>query len=216
MRKPMTPSMRLKKEQHMKDTLYKLLMKDHYENITMDQVGKACGVAKGTLFNYFPTKESLFLGLLDEKMDGWYQRLEENLTQRGQMAAEQLSYLLVDWVKALMTEDPVTLDLLLRSHVQFEDHVSLEHAKAFRDNLYQRMNKTAATMAQNVQGFTLVKGVKLLLFFHTMLIGHLQLAKLPKAMVMNLSEEEQENYGMDLAITLGDGLRVYMTGVNRS
>ena len=38
-----------------------------------------CGLAKGTLFLYFKTKEGLFLALAEQKMEAWHQHFNELL-----------------------------------------------------------------------------------------------------------------------------------------
>ncbi len=43
-----------------------------YDNVTVDEITKICGIAKGTFFNYFPKKESVLLHLVNsyaERMD---------------------------------------------------------------------------------------------------------------------------------------------------
>ena len=35
----------------------------------MDRVAEAAGVAKGTLYLYFPSKEALYLGILSDGLD---------------------------------------------------------------------------------------------------------------------------------------------------
>ena len=41
-----------------------------YRNTTLDEIGEAAGVTKGTIYHYFETKESLLLGVIEH-----YQRL---------------------------------------------------------------------------------------------------------------------------------------------
>ena len=40
-----------------------------YRDITMERIADRAGVAKGTLYLYFRTRESLFLGLYQEKVE---------------------------------------------------------------------------------------------------------------------------------------------------
>jgi AcrR family transcriptional regulator len=39
-----------------------------YENVTVEEITTACGIAKGTFFNYFPKKEYILLYLMDSYM----------------------------------------------------------------------------------------------------------------------------------------------------
>lgn len=51
-----------------------------FEQITMANVARRAGVAKGTLYVYFETKEALFLTLCHEQLAGWLTALDERLT----------------------------------------------------------------------------------------------------------------------------------------
>ena len=50
----------------------KLFAHQPYQAVTMDRVAEAAGVAKGTLYLYFPSKDALYLGILSDGLDGAY------------------------------------------------------------------------------------------------------------------------------------------------
>jgi AcrR family transcriptional regulator len=50
----------------------KLFSHEPYQAVTMDRVAEAAGVAKGTLYLYFPSKDALYLGILSDGLDGAY------------------------------------------------------------------------------------------------------------------------------------------------
>jgi AcrR family transcriptional regulator len=50
----------------------KLFAHQPYQAVTMDRVAVAAGVAKGTLYLYFPSKDALYLGILSDGLDGAY------------------------------------------------------------------------------------------------------------------------------------------------
>lgn len=47
----------------------KLFAMRPYQVVTMEQVAKAAGVAKGTLYLYFPSKEALYIGILTDGLE---------------------------------------------------------------------------------------------------------------------------------------------------
>ncbi|HVN28844.1 MAG TPA: TetR/AcrR family transcriptional regulator [Candidatus Binataceae bacterium] len=47
----------------------RLFANESYQAVTMDRVAEAAGVAKGTLYLYFPSKEALYLGILSDGLD---------------------------------------------------------------------------------------------------------------------------------------------------
>src|SRR5262245_49877076 len=48
------------------DATRKMLSRDDFESLTTREFAAASGVANGTLFNYFPSKESLLIAILAE------------------------------------------------------------------------------------------------------------------------------------------------------
>ena len=48
----------------------------------MDRIADSSGVAKGTLYLYFRTKEALFLALYVERLRAWYGELESLAAER--------------------------------------------------------------------------------------------------------------------------------------
>lgn len=57
--------------QHIIDTAERLLEGADFNEITMAKVAAEAGLAKGTLFIYFQTKEDVFLLLMEQKMTQW-------------------------------------------------------------------------------------------------------------------------------------------------
>jgi AcrR family transcriptional regulator len=55
-------------EQKILRTAEKLFIKEGYKETTTRQIATEAGIAAGTLFNYFPSKETLAMSLLAEKL----------------------------------------------------------------------------------------------------------------------------------------------------
>lgn len=53
------------------DKAYELFETREFHEITMNDLAKNCGIAKGTLFNYFETKETLFSEMLYKEYTKW-------------------------------------------------------------------------------------------------------------------------------------------------
>jgi len=60
------------KRQRILDSALKLFAHEPYQAVTMDRVAVAAGVAKGTLYLYFPSKDALYLGVLSDGLDTAY------------------------------------------------------------------------------------------------------------------------------------------------
>src|ERR1700719_1904110 len=60
------------KRQRTLESALKLFAHEPYQAVTMDRVAVAAGVAKGTLYLYFPSKDALYLGVLSDGLDTAY------------------------------------------------------------------------------------------------------------------------------------------------
>ncbi len=57
----------------------KLFARRPYQAVTMEQVAKAAGVAKGTLYLYFPSKEALYFGILTDGLESAAMRYQASV-----------------------------------------------------------------------------------------------------------------------------------------
>ena len=75
-RRATNPSAKEARGQQMLVAAAELLERWSYSDITMDRIARRAGVAKGTLYLYFRTKEALFLSLYEERLGAWYTELQ--------------------------------------------------------------------------------------------------------------------------------------------
>src|SRR5882724_205113 len=55
--------------QQLSDTATQMFMERSFDAVRVTEIAEACGVSEKTVFNYFPTKESLILDRLESTMD---------------------------------------------------------------------------------------------------------------------------------------------------
>src|SRR5258707_765501 len=70
--------------QQLSDTATQMFMERGFDAVRVTEIAEACGVSEKTVFNYFPTKESLILDRLESTMAS----LKTGLTQPGAEPAE--------------------------------------------------------------------------------------------------------------------------------
>ncbi|HYL58884.1 MAG TPA: TetR/AcrR family transcriptional regulator [Candidatus Acidoferrales bacterium] len=59
-----------------------LFAHEPYQAVTMDRVAAKAGVAKGTLYLYFPSKDALYLGVLSDGLDTAYRTYQASADPR--------------------------------------------------------------------------------------------------------------------------------------
>jgi len=93
----------------------KLFANQPYQQVTMDKVAKLARVAKGTLYLYFPSKESLYLGVLSDGLEAAAASMQATIAPKLDIA-ERLQHAIAatiefyygrcDFLRLLATEEP--------------------------------------------------------------------------------------------------------------
>ena len=81
-------------------TASRLFAEKGYTNATTSEIARAAGVAEGTLYHHFGSKDGIFLTLFDETIDGFLDGIEELLAREstGREMLAALARFLFDYV----------------------------------------------------------------------------------------------------------------------
>lgn len=103
-------------------TASRLFAEKGYSNATTSEIAREAGVAEGTLYHHFGSKDGIFLTLFDETMDGFLEGIEDLLAREttGREALSALARFLFEYV-SLHREQYL---ILLRD---FPVHLTVEH-----------------------------------------------------------------------------------------
>lgn len=116
-----------------------------YEAFSMAKLGKLAGVAKGTLYLYFETREDVLLALFCEKMAVWSGRFSEMV--RSDSSDEQFARNFND----VMHSDSGILPLLSRLDSVIEHNVSLEKVIQSKRLMARMMTEIAEVLAPRLR-----------------------------------------------------------------
>jgi AcrR family transcriptional regulator len=93
----------------------RLFANQAFQAVTMDRVADAAGVAKGTLYLYFPSKEALYLGILSDGLESISTRYQSTMDS-GRSVVERLRHAIDvsiqfyderrDLLRLIATEEP--------------------------------------------------------------------------------------------------------------
>src|SRR4030095_5357890 len=80
------------------DAAMGIFARHDYHEVLMDDVARESGVAKGTLYRYFPSKRELYLGVMFEGIDRLHEALREAVAGIGEPVGKlaRLVYTLLD------------------------------------------------------------------------------------------------------------------------
>jgi AcrR family transcriptional regulator len=84
--------------QRILDAAMTIFARHDYHEVLMDDVARQSGVAKGTLYRYFPSKRALYLGVMFEGIDRLHDALQEAVGGSGEPVRKlaRLVYTLLD------------------------------------------------------------------------------------------------------------------------
>ena len=118
-----------------------------YDEVKMADVAERARLAKGTVFLYFPTKESLFLALLEELLFAWFTWLEAELARgEGAWDGERVARLVAD---SLEGEEQLTR-LLARLQTVLEQNVTAEQVLGFKERLLQAVVRAGTLLEKRL------------------------------------------------------------------
>ncbi|WP_221088344.1 TetR/AcrR family transcriptional regulator [Deinococcus aquaedulcis] len=139
-----------------------------YAELSMNQVAREAGLAKGTLYLYFDTKEELFLALLSEHLHRWIEATAELFTERQPRTAEQVAAVLLHHAEHLT---PLRRLLVLLGTV-LERNVRPELALEFRRDLDLQLRRLVGHMPYDAE-----TAMRVLRHLYAMTIGWQQLSE---------------------------------------
>jgi AcrR family transcriptional regulator len=180
-----------------------------YEAITMSEVAERTGLAKGTAYLYFDSKEDLFLTVAEEQLREWFDALDAWLEAAGDTCEPAA---LADAVADSLARRPTLPRLLAILHVTFEHNIGHARARAFKLSVRERFATTAGLLERRVPALAAGDGVRLLMRLHALVIGLQHIAE-PAPVVRDvLAESGMEVFRVDFAGELAGALRVLLGG----
>jgi AcrR family transcriptional regulator len=195
------------------DAAWALLQAMPYPEVTMSGVAERAGLAKGTAFLYYRTKESLFLALAAERLDAWFADLDGALQAERTCDARRLGRLVCDTLR----RHPGLTRLLAVLHGVLERNVDLATARAFKHGLLDHVTRTGALLERACPFLAPAAGgaggAALLLRVHALVVGMAQLADPPPVVAAVLGEPGMEVFRVEPGPMLEETLVALLRGL---
>ncbi|HEY9838988.1 MAG: TetR family transcriptional regulator [Candidatus Sericytochromatia bacterium] len=164
-----TPEAKALRRQAILDAARAIFAGMAYAEIRVQDIVSATGLAKGTFYLYFQSKESLFLALLLDELKAWFDELE---LQPAGLSEARLARLLTDTLVAR----PLLRRLLGLLHNVLEAGLDVASALSFKQQLAGLMAPMAFKLEQALPVLESGDGARLLLNLHAIVIGLEQMA----------------------------------------
>lgn len=204
------PEDKLRKRESILDAAQYLWVTQTDRLSSMDALAQTTGVAKGTLYLYFRSKEEVLLALHERDMEQFFGRMVARAQQTEPMQAEDLAQVVIDSINS----SPTFLPLSSVCMGLMERHIPQDIAIAFKERIHERLNAALHAIQHHFPSLTLLN----MLQAYALILGLWQLLqqsslhqdlKLPNACCGYLINEENFLQVLnDSLLTLFKGLLI--------
>ncbi len=189
-----------------------LLAEEDYHEISISSIAARTGLAKGTIFLYFRTKEELFLQLQIAEYKAWFNDINSRLhalLQRGRTGNIEA---FVRTIAASAADHPTLLRLTPILHITLERNIDYKTALEFKRFLLSEMQATGALIEQCLPFLRKQDGARFLLELQIVLIGLIQMSHPAPLVEQVLRKEGLQVLEVDFEKKLRETLTLLLNG----
>lgn len=122
----------------------KLYETTNFKDITLKEIGKETTFTRSSIYNYFHTKEEIFLGLLKREYDLWVDTLNQAIQGSDRMTDAEIA----DCIARTLSQRQLLLKLLSTNRDDLENHCRLEALVEFKTSFGQALATMAALLSK--------------------------------------------------------------------
>ncbi|MFI5182552.1 MAG: TetR family transcriptional regulator [Thermoanaerobaculia bacterium] len=181
-----------------------------FDEFTMEGVARRARLAKGTLYLYFPTKETLLLTMLEGRLGPMLSDLESSLEADGSPRDPDGAARLI--ASNLLADEELVRLLMILGPI-LEANVPEQRIHEFKSWLHRRLSQTGAVLERRLPFLASRSGVRLLLHLQALVCGLGQLARPAPAVARVLLAPEFQELRLDFETELRLALAALMGGL---
>ena len=122
----------------------KLYQTMSFKEITMKEIGNATSFTRTSIYNYFQTKEEIFLALLKREYELWSASLKRTMEQADTMTKDEFASMLAHSLE----ERAQLLKIMSMNHYDMETGSRPEHLKEFKTAYGESIRTVQACLRQ--------------------------------------------------------------------
>ena len=210
-KRAVTDEQRQERRQVLLEAAWALFQETPYEKINIVDVAQSAGLAKGTVYLYFTTKEALFLAVQAQQLAEWFDALEEELSGLGGKGdAPQVAGI----VCGTLSRRPALTRLFAILHTILEQNIDYPTALAFKQMLLERITCLGAALEACLPILQTGQGVQAAMWIYTFLLGLQQLTNpAPLVREVIVSEPGMEVFAFDFCRECNAAVTALLSGL---
>ncbi|MBN1995339.1 MAG: TetR family transcriptional regulator [Anaerolineae bacterium] len=190
-----------------------LYQETSYEAVNMAEVAEKAGIAKGTVYLYFKTKEELFLALLAQEFAAWFDEAEAcfKQIQAGQGSCTVDEFIALIGYSLENRSTLVRLTAIL--HSILEQNIDFAPALHFKQLLLARILQAGALLETCLPFLEPGQGTLVMLHIYVLLIGVQQLAEPAPIVKQVIAQKGLEVFQVDFSAYFLQSLKIFLNGL---
>ena len=146
------------------ENLYQTLS---FKDITLKEISKVTSFSRPTIYNYFQTKEEIFLALFEKEYDRWNASLEDILASDEKYTGEQLA----DLIAKTLEKRAQLLKLLSMNNYDMEANSREELLVSFKRSYGKSLQIFRAILEKHCQGISAADIDQIMYVFFPFMFG---------------------------------------------
>ena len=208
-RRAMRDEQKQERRQAILDIAWELFQTTAYSEIAITSVAEQAGLAKGTIYLYFKTKEELFLSVQHQQFESWFADLDRRLEAArgsGDIAA------VAGLICAALEERPGMTRLMAILHTVLEQNIDFATALGFKQMLHSHILRSGALLEGCLPWLDTGEGAQLLMQAHALAIGLQHVADPAPVVRQVLAATDMTIFEVDFAPAFARVLRELIYG----
>jgi AcrR family transcriptional regulator len=149
------------------DAAERVLIRSPDQSANVAEVAEAAGLAKGTVYLYFQSKEELLLALHERNVEGFFSVLIARLESSAPVGIEDILAL----AHQHLIDPPLALPLAVRCLSNMGQSISVESEVAFKQRLAERLSRAGVGLERHFPELGPGGGVALLHHSYALILG---------------------------------------------
>ena len=175
---------KLERRREILDAAERLFLAQPEGLASMDELAQSAGVAKGTLYLYFPSKEEVLLALHERGVHELFDEIDKAIEKEAdRFTRADLSAL----ARRLIIESPIYLPLATQVISSIGRSIPVESVVRFHLSIHERVARSG-TALERIFGLPPGDGARLLEYSHAFVVGLWQLSGCGRILADNVEQ----------------------------
>lgn len=122
----------------------KLYQTMSFKDITLKKIGKETSFSRTSIYNYYQTKEEIFLALLKREYDSWITQLNDVTESKDTMSDDEIA----DVLARTLDEHRQLLKIMSMNHYDLEENSRMEQLVEFKVSYGNALKAVMAMLAK--------------------------------------------------------------------